>query len=701
MDITTIATRKIILLILALLCLAIGNRNACASDLVASEEPVLKQLMIEDFNGGGEAGPAEIARALSVSSTDQNASMQFERSSDEKRGDQGSSLHLSYNFFPPPPDDTQPTPIASNREIGLHMKLYGLDASGYDRLAFWIKADRRQRYASAFEVQFFRPGLKVPELPEKASFVVTGVNGEWRRIVIPLNLMPGISDWSNLSELVIAFQSRRSSSEKGTYFIDDIALIKTGRPGPSASDRVESPIKQAWEKSLGGAEAAKPYIKARLAGWPTQTLVDGKTLPASEREFLTRVAQDTWRGLDALTDKVHGLPLDNVVFGDSAPSLSNPRIGDYTSVTNIGFHLIAIVSAHRLELISAEQALDRLRTTLSTLESLETYQGFFYNYYDTTSLERTSNFISFVDSAWLTAGLIVTRMAFPELHERCSRLIEQGDYGFFYDPVTQQMSHGYYVNLAAPASYHYGALYAESRLGSLIAIGKEDVPEVHWFRMDRTFPAGFTWQTQAPLERKLKANDKYQWTGGYYEWKGIRYVPSWGGSMFEALMPVLLLDEQKYAPASLGLNGKIHAEIQRRYAAEELGYPVWGMSPSSTPGEEKYFEYGVKVLGSLGYYAGAVTPHAAALALLVTPDAALANLRQLAERYHIYGEYGFYDAVQPVTGQGAYKYLCLNQAMLFIALANHLSDRTIQKLFASDPIVLKALPVLGQENFFD
>jgi hypothetical protein len=701
MDMNTRSAIRILYRILAFTCLAIQLESASGSDLAAAEEPILKQLILQDFNGiGSEDGSADVTQALSVYPTDQNASIRFELTSDEKRGDQGRSLYLAYEFFPPS-DDTQPVPPSSNREIGLRMKLMGLDASGYDRLSFWIKADTRQRYSSAFEVQFFRPGLKVPELPEKASFVVTGVNGQWRRVVIPLNLMPGISDWRNLSEFVIAFQSRRSPYPEGAYFVDDIVLIKTGRPGPSAGDRVESPIKQAWEKSLGGAEAARPHIQARLAGWPTQALIDGKTLPASDREFLVRLAQDTWRGIDALTDKAHGLPLDNVVFGVGAASLNHARIGDYTSVTNIGFHLIAIVSALQLKFITAEEALDKLRATLSTLENLETYQGFFYNYYDTTSLERTSNFISFVDSAWLTAGLIVTRMAFSELYERCTRLIEQGDYGFFYDTVTQQMSHGYYVNLATPASYHYGALFAESRLGSLIAIGKEDVPEVHWFRMDRTFPADFTWQTQTPLERKLKASDRYQWTGGYYEWKGIRYVPSWGGSMFEALMPALLLDEQKYAPDSLGLNGKLHAEIQRRYATEELGYPVWGMSPSSTPGEEKYFEYGVKVLGSLGYYAGPVTPHAAALALLVTPDAAIANLRKLAQNYQIYGDYGFYDAVQPVTGLGAYKYLCLNQAMLFIALANHLGDKGIQRLFASDPIVLRALPVLGHENFFD
>src|SRR5205807_9175939 len=110
--------------------------------------------------------------------------------------------------------------------------------------------------------------------------------------------------------------------------------------------------------------------------------------------------------------------------------------------------------------------------------------------------------------------------------------------------------------------------------------------------------------------------------------KGERYVPSWGGSMFEALMPTLVLDEARHAPRSLGANDAAHVAVQRRYALEELGYPVWGLSPSSTPGNDGYGEYGVRVLGSLGYGAGAVTPHAVALALGVAPAEAAAELRQ-------------------------------------------------------------------------
>jgi hypothetical protein len=163
----------------------------------------------------------------------------------------------------------------------------------------------------------------------------------------------------------------------------------------------------------------------------------------------------------------------------------------------------------------------------------------------------------------------------------------------------------------------------------------------------------------------------------------------------------LVLDERKYAPRSLGANDQAHAVVQRRFALEELGYPVWGISPSASPTGDGYGEYGVKVLGARGYGAGAVTPHASALALGVTPEPALSNLRALAERYDIYGDYGFYDAVDPLSGAVAHKYLALDQSMLFVALANYLGDHCISKHFASDPIMQKILPMIGAEDFFD
>ena len=166
-------------------------------------------------------------------------------------------------------------------------------------------------------------------------------------------------------------------------------------------------------------------------------------------------------------------------------------------------------------------------------------------------------------------------------------------------------------------------------------------------------------------------------------------------------MPALVVDEQRFAAQSLGANDVAYVLVQRRFATEELGYPVWGMSPSATPTGDGYGEYGVPVLGTRGYRPGAVTPHASALALIVDPEAAVANLRTLAARFPVYGEYGFYDAVDPRTGAVARAYLALDQALFLLAVADHLKPHCVQDLFASDPIVRRALPLIGDERFFD
>lgn len=470
---------------------------------------------------------------------------------------------------------------------------------------------------------------------------------------------------------------------------------------------VPAPRKIAWERSLGGVEAARPHVRARMRGLPSRVLAADRTLPADDRALLERVARDTWRGLDALADRENGLPVDNVRVlppdaqapaPDAVPT--DVRVGDYTNVTNVGMHLASIVAARELGLVTADEARARIVRILDTLDRLEAHAGFLYNFYDTTTLERTSNFLSFVDLSWLATGLIVVRQAVPELAPRAGAMLDRMDLGFFHDRELGLISHGHYVEQNARSRYHYGVLYTEARLGVLLAIGKGDVPEAAWYRMARIFPQACDGQTLAPQDVRLERVRGHETWIGNYEWQGFRYVPSWGGSMFEALMPTLVLDEPRLAPASLGENDRVHARVQQAFASRELGYPVWGLSPSATPEGEGYREYGVRVLGTRGYRGGAVTPHAAALALAVEPGAAVAALRRLAADFPIYGEYGFYDAVDPVTKEVAYTYLALDQSMLFLAIANHLTGGSVQRLFASDPIVARVLPLLGAESWF-
>jgi len=212
--------------------------------------------------------------------------------------------------------------------------------------------------------------------------------------------------------------------------------------------------------------------------------------------------------------------------------------------------------------------------------------------------------------------------------------------------------------------------------------------------------------TQTPISG-LRGNF-YEYEGikvfqGYYTAFGVKIVPSWGGSLFEFLMPTLLLKEKQLAPEALGLNDERAIKIQQAYAKKK-NYPVWGFSPCATPDGSYggYSEFGVAEMGTKGYKdEGVVTIHASALALDFAPSDAIKNLKKIMEIYPAYGEYGFYDAIDVNTGKVALKYLCLDQAMTFIALDNYLNNGAVRKRFHGDPIAKKAEELLKIENFFE
>ena len=475
-----------------------------------------------------------------------------------RRGTRGLALRVRYTFSG-----------LQDGEQGLSIKLPEVAFSDYDHLSLWIRGDRKRGYPNQLRVRFL-DNSQQPAEQSRAGFMAVGIDEHWRQLLIPLNGRSGVAEGANPVALSLAINPGFSPDWNGVFYIDDIALVKTGQHVGEQEDRAIAPAKKLWEMARGGEQLARTSIRARAVELPAPPLERRDSLPLDDRALFERVAQDTWRGLDGLRDRPSGLPFDTVTLHVDGP----PSVGDYTNVTNIGLYLMSVVAARDLGFISPKEAESRLLRVVKTLEQLETYQGFFYNYYDTTSLERTSHFISFVDSSWLTAGLMVARMAAPDLYNRISRLLERENYGFFYDPIAGQMTHGYHVQRHERSVHHYGLLYSEPRLGSLIAIGQGDVPESHWFSLARTFPVDWTWQSMTPLGRAPRVIHGYEVDGGYYSWHGIRYLPSWGGSMFEAMMPGIVLDSQTYAPASLGPNAVAHVDIQRRYALEELSLPV-------------------------------------------------------------------------------------------------------------------------------
>jgi len=645
---------------------------------------------IDDFDSGspknnlkGESGTWQ------NDPSDEEQSIKANFDTNVKVRDKGASLKLEYDVDSP-----------KNAVNGYWTQLGSFDASKYDHLELWVKGDEEKGYPASFKVEFkkYRKNEKGFTETIIGSYVVSGLTGAWQKFSVPLNIMNGILDWRDIEEFVITFEKRRLNKKIGAMFIDDLKLVHTGKPGPKVTDPVPHK-KRKTDKQVTRKEFAEFLIR-RLYNFPKKVFVK-KEFPKETRAFLMELAKDLWRYFDGVIDKEYNLPLDYIEFSENGVLSDNTIIGDYTNITNIGLYLMCLVSAYDLGFISKKEAVKRLNLTLDSIEKLETYNNFLYNYYDITIFQRTSNFISFVDSGWLAAGIIVAKNAFrDELSARAGKILDKMDFSFFYDNVSGCMHHGFYTNINYYSEYHYGTFYTEPRAISYMAIGKGDAPEEHWFMLARTFSEEWEWQTQIPKGRKTKSYLGYATEGGYYEYEGIKYVPSWGGSMFEALMPALIIDEKNLAKKGLGINDARHVKIQIGYALDKLKYPVFGMSPSCVPGNG-YKEYGVTPLAIKGYKDGIVAPYATFLALEFAPDECIQNLRKMLELYNAYGEYGFYDAVNPKTGKVALKYLCLDQAMSFIALNNYLNDGAIRKRFHSDPIAKNAEELLKVEDFFE
>ncbi|MCQ4087615.1 glucoamylase family protein [Saccharibacillus sp. JS10] len=408
---------------------------------------------------------------------------------------------------------------------------------------------------------------------------------------------------------------------------------------------------------------------------------------------LKSISKKTYRFFKDYTDPKTGLTSDEIRM--TAKGVEEAK---RTSPTNISMYMMSTVSAHQLGIISKKEAVSRLKTTLNTLESMDKWNGLFYNWYNTddASLKKDwGEFISQVDNGWLSAGLIVVGQAYPELQPQSHKLVDAMDYSTLYDPEVGQFRGGYDVAKGALTEHHYGTFYTEPRLGSYIAIGKGDVPKEHWWKMYRTMPQEWDWQSQIP-EGQTVNYDGVDVFEGHYTYQGQKFVPSWGGSMFEGLMPSLVLKEKELGKKALGLNNQRHVDLQIRYAKEK-GYPAWGFSPSATP--TGYSEFAATPLGISGYKDGAtVTSHATFLALDYAPKEVYQNIKAL-KKMKMMGKYGLYDSINMDTKEIAKAYLALDQGMIMVSIANTLKDGVIRDYFHSDPIGKKPEELLKKEEF--
>jgi len=420
-------------------------------------------------------------------------------------------------------------------------------------------------------------------------------------------------------------------------------------------------------------------------------------LQISNADLLSLIAQKTWSYFSLTIDKETKIPTDRVDFEGIG------RAHHFTSTTNMGLYMVACIAANRLGVISDEEMQRGLKDVLAVVRRLKRWKNFFFNYYHTTTLEPVDPFISTIDNGWLAIALVVVREVVEgEEKDFCSRLLEDMDFGLFYKEDLGHLNLGYYTDKESFSPYDYGLLCTEARATSFLAIGKGDIPLNHWFRLNRTFPAEWDWQNGKPQGGyKFYMGEKV--FSGFYKYENLEIVPSWGGSMFEFLMPSLFIKEGELAPRGLGENDKRAVLAHMRYADSQR-YAIWGISPCVDPGRLKggYGEYGVAPLGVKGYPdEGVITPYASILALPFYPKESILNIRNLIEKYpEIFTQYGFFDAVNVKNGKIAKTYLCLDQCMILISICNYLKGNEITDIFHRSKYVKPAERLLKIEEFY-
>lgn len=429
-------------------------------------------------------------------------------------------------------------------------------------------------------------------------------------------------------------------------------------------------------------------------------LTDGGVGCDSIAGTFEETAREAYRFFEAFETDV-GLVPDNVVLDDGRAVETDDR----TSPSNVAMHMLSIVAADELEFVDTEHARDRLRTTLETLESVEKWNGLFYRWYDaedgSLAVATENRHISTVDNGHLTAALAVVAQAYPELHDRARAIVEAEDYSPFLAEDGRMLG-AYYFDLDGDGpgfgQWTYGQMNSEHRVASYCAIGKGDFPESHWWRTRRTSLSEEEEEVQQRAEGEWRSYDGVDVFEGRYEYRGIRVVPSWGGALFESLMPSLFIKEKELSPGAWAPNNYNHVQAHRAFA-EANDWPVWGLSSCGLP--DGYGTFGVPQAGEWdGHYEGGpwVASHAVGLAAMYDPHAAAEALDALVD-LGADGPYGLYDSVNAETGEVTQKYYSLDQGMLLAGLANTLTDGALREYFHADPMGSAPEHLLEREHF--
>jgi cyclic beta-1,2-glucan synthetase len=286
-----------------------------------------------------------------------------------------------------------------------------------------------------------------------------------------------------------------------------------------------------------------------------------------------------------------------------------------------------------------------------------------------------------LETARMAAGSIMIGLG--NLIDRTDQYVQGMNFDFLYDRQRDVFHIGYRVDAEELDKNHYDLLASEARIASVVAIGKRDVPKRHWLHLNR------------PLSREVVREE------------GLRTLLSWGGSMFEYLMPDLVM--RNYDETLLDQADQAAVRHQIAYGMEK-GVP-WGISESGYYRFDAQMNYQYRGFGvpGLGRKRGlgedlVVAPYATLLAVGIVPESVLENIDLLVEEGAL-GHYGFYEAVDytesrlPMgqTRAVVRSYMVHHQGMIMTALANYLDSQSVVRRFHADPRI-QSVEFLLQEQ---
>ncbi|MGC1453754.1 MAG: glucoamylase family protein, partial [Nitrospirota bacterium] len=274
------------------------------------------------------------------------------------------------------------------------------------------------------------------------------------------------------------------------------------------------------------------------------------------------------------------------------------------------------------------------------------------------------------------AGARIT--AIESLASRCGELCRM-EYDFLYNKSVHLLAIGYNVDERRRDASYYDLLASEARLSCFVAIAQGQLPQDSWFALGRLLTiAG-----------------------------GGPVLVSWSGSMFEYLMPLLVMPTYE----DTLLDQTCRAAVERQIEYGRLRGVPWGISESCYNAVDAHLNYQYRAFGvpGLGLKRGlaedmVIAPYASALALMVAPEKACLNLQRLAAQGYE-GQFGFFEAIDYTPsrqrrGQSSVvvrTFMAHHQGMSFLSLGSVLLDRPMQKRFESD-LELQATMLLLQER---